>query len=576
MTRSRSRSALLFASAALFIASCSGGSSSEPDDASQPTTPSSAAESEDESPDESSDAAGGDSDEGEVAPLEDEDQLTSEGEGADTEDLVPQQGGEITWALGSDGTGFDTTSAVRVGSIRVITTLSDPLVTLDVNADWQPNLAESLTPNEDFTSWTITMRPGIEFHDGEPVNAEAVRANLQAYKDSSTVGFALGPVETITAIDERSVQVDMNSPWAAFPYSLIGQLGWMVSPSTIGTNETFVGTGPFMLESWVARDSARVVRNPNYWRDGLPYLDAIDFKFVVEQTVRRQAFDAGDVLGFHSPSAVDIVEFLDDDEIDVWIGTAGANEFYWILNTLEAPLDDVRVRRAIAHAIDVQFLIDIFREGLTTPADGPLNPSNRWYSENNYPDFDPAAAQALVDEYEAEVGPIEFAITAESNSDVLDVLEVVVSFLSDVGIDMTIEEIGPGQSVSRILADEFQAVATFGFGAPDPDDFYRLFHSSMGPLNISNLVSEGIDEGLELGRSSTDEASRAAGYAQFLNALGDEVPMIWFDHLNGVEAVTTIPEIHGIGVPGTLPDGGAQLPMTNGVFFSWHDVWLEQ
>ncbi len=577
MNRFRSRSAVLFASAALFVASCAGGSD-EPAATDEPAASADVADpaTSTGTSDTDVDTSGGDTAQSDVVPLEDDDQLTSAGEGAGSEDLVAQSGGELVWALPADGTGFDTTSSVRAGSIRLITALSDPLVTLDVNADWHPNLAESLVPNDDFTSWTITMRPGVTFHDGEPVDAEAVRANLQAYKDSSTVGFALGSVDLISAVDEMTVRVDMSAPWAAFPYSLVGQLGWMVSPETLGTNETFVSTGPFMLESWVARDSARVVRNPNYWREGMPYLDAIDFKFVSEQTVRRQAFDAGDVMGFHSPSAADIVEFLDDDEVDAWIGTAGANEYYWILNTAEAPFDDLRVRRALAHSIDVQFLIDTFREGLTTPATGPLNPSNRWYAENNYPAFDPAAAQALVDEYEAEVGPIEFVITLETNSDVLEVLEVVTSFLADVGIDMTIEEIGPGQSVARILSDEFQAVSTFGHGAPDPDGFYVLFHSSSGPLNISNLVSADIDEGLDLGRNNVDEQARADGYAQFLRGLGDDVPMIWFDHLNGVEAVVTIPQIHGIGVPGTLPDGGAQLPMTNGVFFSWHDVWLEQ
>ena len=120
----------------------------------------------------------------------------------------------------------------------------------------------------------------------------------------------------------------------------------MVSPSTIGQNETFVGTGPYMLESWIPNDGARVVRNPNYWRadEGLPYLDAINFKFLVDQTVKRQAFDAGDIDGYISPGDEDIVDFLDDDNVDVWIGTAGANEYAIILNTQQPPFDDVRRR----------------------------------------------------------------------------------------------------------------------------------------------------------------------------------------------------------------------------------------
>lgn len=513
-------------------------------------------------------------------PLDNAEQITSEGEGGgvDLATLEPVAGGELDWALGNDGTGFDTTGAIAPGSIRVVTALNDSLVTFDPAGDWQPLLAESLVPNDDFTSWIITMRPGLTFHDGEPVNAEAVRANLQTFKDSPTVGFAFGPVETITAVSELEVEVTMSSPWATFPFSLNGQGGWMVSPSTIGTNETFVGTGPFMLESWTPNDGARVVRNPNYWRadEGLPYLDAINFKFLVEQTVRRQAFDAGDVDGYLSPGDTDIVEFLEDDEVDVWIGTGGANEYAWILNTTATPFDDVRVRRAMAHAIDKEFLIEQFRSGLTTPADGPLNETSRWYTKNDYPVFDPEAAQALVDEYEAEVGPIEFELSIEPNPEVIEVAEVMLSFLADVGIDGAIKEIGPGQSAITAIQDDFQAFSWFQFGTPDPDGLYVFLHSSGGLLNWSNLVSPDIDGGLDAGRVTDDPEARKAGYAQFLAGLGNEVPILWIDHLDGVEAVAVIPAIHGIGVPGTTPEGSPTLPMTSGSFFSWTQVWLEQ
>ena len=316
----RTRLVAVLMSAALAAASCAG--SDDADTVDDP--PASAAESDDgaaDADDPADDTATNDEPDSEPAddqpvPLEDENQTTSAGEGdADTATLEPVAGGEITWGLTNDGTGFNTTGAIAPGSIRVINSMTEPLVALTVDADWAPGLAESITPNDDFTSWTITMRPDLLFHDGEPVDGESVRANLQAFKDSPTVGFALGPVESITTVDELSVEVAMSSPWASFPFQLNGQAGWMVSPSTIGTNETFVSTGPFMLEDWTPGDGARVVRNPNYFRadEGLPYLDAINFKFLVEQTVRRQAFDAGDVDGYQSPGDADIIDFLDDD-----------------------------------------------------------------------------------------------------------------------------------------------------------------------------------------------------------------------------------------------------------------------
>ncbi len=514
-----------------------------------------------------------------VAPLEDEDQLTSVGEGGSLpviDDAVA--GGEITWGLDNDGTGFDTRSAIAPGSIRIITAMVDALVGLDADANWYPNLAEALTPNDDFTVWTITLRPDIVFHDGEPVNASAVTANLRAFKNSPTTGFSFAAVEEIEAVDDLTVAVTMNRPWAAFPYHLVTQAGWMVSPFTIGVNDKFVSTGPFMLDTWTPGDSARVVRNPNYWRadEGLPFLDAINFKVLPDQAVRRQAFDAGDVDGFISPADTDILEWLDDDAVDVWIGTAGANEFLLMLNTAVAPLDDLRVRRALAHAIDRQFLIDTFRSGLTVPADGPFNPASKWYSQTDAPDFDPAAAQALVDEYEAEVGPVEFELKVQPTPSTIEIAEVAISFLTDVGIDVTLTEIGPGQSALVGIADDFQAITWAQFGAPDPDRDYHFFHSSGGLLNWSNLVSAEIDAGLDQARESADFETRYEGYARFQQALADELPIIWIDHLNGVEAAVTRPELNGIGTPGLLRDGTPSLAMTDGSFFSWSQVWLEQ
>ena len=549
-----------------------GGATTDGDDSVETTDTTDTSTGDDGSGDEPADTSSG------PAPLEDDEQLTSEGEGSSAADLDPVAGGEITFGFTNDGTGFDTTGAVAPGSIRVITALNDSLVGLDENAEWHPNLAESLTPNDDFTSWTIALRPEVRFHDGATVDATAVVANLEAYRSSPTTGFNFANVASITAVDDMTVEVAMNSPWAAFPYQLVSQAGWMVSPSTIGTNDDFVGTGPFVLESWTPGDGARVVRNPDYWRaeEGLPYLDAVNFKFLPDQTVRRQAFEAGDVEGYLSPGDEDIVEWLDDDDVDVWIGTAGANEYLWLMNTTVAPFDDLRVRRAMAHATDRQFLIDTFRSGLTEPADGPFNPSSRWYAETDYPDFDPDEARRLVDEYEAEVGPIEFTLSIEPNPDVIEVAEVMMSFLADVGIDGTIEEIGQGQSAITAIQDDFQAFSWFQFGAPDPDRDYVFFHSSGGVLNWSNLVDPEIDAGLDEARRSDDPAVRLEGYTRFQQALADQMPMLWVDHLNGIEAVATTTRLHGIGTPGVLPDGSPSLPMTDGNFFSWVGVWVEQ
>jgi peptide/nickel transport system substrate-binding protein len=518
---------------------------------------------------ESTDAGGGGGEDDAPVPT----QLTSEDEGTDESDLTPQAGGAVIYGIPTDGTGFTTTGAIPSGSLRIVTALNDSLVGVNADGDWVPNLAESLTPNEDFTVWTIALRPDVVFHDGQPVDAAAVAANLNAVKASPTTGFTLAAMGEATATGELEVTVTMNTPWAAFPFILIGQTGFMVSPETIGTNESFVGTGPFMLESWEPGDTARVVRNPDYWRgdEGYPYLDAITFKVIPEVEARSQALAAGDIDGFSNPSDKLVLDALESDDVDVFITEATSNDALVILNTTTAPTDDLRIRTAMAHALDRQLIIDTFRSGLTVPANSFISPGTPWYADTDYPAFDLDAATALVDEYEAEVGPAEVTFKVSNSAGAVEVVETVASLWNAAGIDTTVEEIAEGTEVTPVITDDFQAIYWFQFGQPDPDAEYVFFHSSGGPINWSNLVDPEIDGGFDQGRASSDPAERAAGYARVQTALASQLPMLWIDHLGGVEAAIVSPDLRGVA-DGTYPEG--DQARTTGGYFSWEDVWL--
>jgi peptide/nickel transport system substrate-binding protein len=530
-----------------------------------------------ETPDESEGTDdGGETSADDATTPEDDEQLTSEGEGggdADVE-LEPQYGGTLKWALNRDGTGFATNAAVAPGSARIINAMTDPLVRVTNGGEWAPNLAESLTPNDDFTVWTIALRPGITFHDGAPVDAAAVAANLNAFKAGPVTGFAFGPLTEATAVDELTVEVTMNQSWAAFPFTISGQPGWMVSPDTIGTGDTMVSTGPFILENWTAGQGASLVRNPDYWQEGLPYLDAIEFTFVPEQSVRRLAFEGNDVDGYISPGDADILDYLEDDEIDVWIGEAPGNEMLYLLNTSVEPFSDVRVRQALAYAVDRQVVIDTFRSGLTTPADGPIAENSPWYAESDYPDYDPEMAAALIAEVEAETGPISFEVSSEAGASFIEVTELVIDFWTEAGVDVTIKDVALGQSANTAISGEFQAFAWIQFSATDPDGDYVFFHSSGGPLNWSRLQNDKIDEGLTIGRTSDDPAERLRGYTLFQEGLAESVPMVWIDHFAGIEAQVARPYVHGIEQE-LLPDGREAHNMTAGSFMPWGDIWME-
>ncbi|MDW3218280.1 MAG: ABC transporter substrate-binding protein [Acidimicrobiales bacterium] len=526
----------------------------------------------DDGDDDSTDGAGDDLETGEGTF--DGEQITSEGEGSGSADLDPVYGGDLRWGLNRDGTGFDLTGAVAPGTLRILSAIADPLVRLDADGNWAPFLAESFVPNDDYTVWTVTMRDGVVFHDGSPLDAETVVANLQAFKDSALVGFVVGQVESYVVTGDLTFEARMTDPWATFPFVLTGQAGFVVPTDQIGVNDWYTGTGPFKLDSWTLGEGARLVRNDDYWQEGLPYLDSIEFTFAPEQDTRRLAFEQGQFDGYLSPGDADILDFLEDDSIDVWIGTGSANEMAYLLNVTVPPLDDVRVRRALAHATPRQDVIDLYRSGLSTPANGPIHPGSQWYVETDYPDYDLDEARRLIEEYEAEVGPVEFTMSSEQGASFREVTDLVLDDWRSVGVDVEYVDIALGQSAITGITDNFEAIAWIQFSDSDPDGFYIWFHSSQVTTNWSNHNFPEIDEPLARGRATADLEERKAAYADFQHALADLVPVVWLDHFNGLEGEVAWPYVHGV-MESYLPDGTDALPMTGGSFHRWEQIWME-
>lgn len=492
----------------------------------------------------------------------------------DAEGIVP--GGEIIYAIDNDGAGFDTTGAVQPGSIRIAAAVAEPLVQLRATGEWGPLLAESLVPNDDFTVWTINLRPDVLFHDGEVLDAEAAKANLDAFRLSPTTGFVMGAVADVVVIDDLTVEVQMNSPWSGYPYSLTSQGGWMLSPSTIGVNDHMTGTGPFMMGEWTPGDGVRVERFDDYWRadEGLPYLDAVEFKVVPEQTARDQALRAGDIDAYSVPGDAQLLEYLADDSISVYQSPLGGNEAVIMPNTNNPPLDDVRIRRALVQAIDRDLLIDTFRSGLTQKASSFIEPASRWYAEpTNFPDFDLEAAAAAVAEYEAENGPAEFTLSVQNREAIIEAAEFMISFWTDAGIDVDIRLLEPGTDVPSVLADDFDAITWFQFNSPDPDGGYVFLHSAGGLLNWSNYQSDAIDNAFDAGRATDDFDTRYAAYAELQQAWADEMPVIWLDHLIGSEAVVSSSSVAGLNNT-TFPDGIEGAGIVGGSFHGFGAIYL--
>ncbi|HEY4028533.1 MAG TPA: ABC transporter substrate-binding protein, partial [Candidatus Dormibacteraeota bacterium] len=195
---------------------------------------------------------------------------------------TPRRGGSVTFATEAEINSFDARQGAWDSTgLQYARTVFDPLFTQAADGTVQPYLAQSISHSADYMQWTIKLRSGITFHDGSPLDATVVKANLDGVAQSPLTGPALFNLDKVTVVDPMTVMVTTKSPWVPFPIYLTGQLGHIAGLKQLADTSgkaSPIGTGPFVFKEWLPGDHFTATRNPSYWRQGLPYLDSITYK----------------------------------------------------------------------------------------------------------------------------------------------------------------------------------------------------------------------------------------------------------------------------------------------------------
>ncbi|MFN8023064.1 MAG: ABC transporter substrate-binding protein [Acidimicrobiales bacterium] len=490
----------------------------------------------------------------------------------------PQSGGTLTVGIEGESTGYAPYADVWTNAgHNVGKAIFDTLAVYDASGKVVPYLAESITGNADATVWTIKLRSGISFQNGEPLTADAVRQNFQAILDSAQFKDQLSLLASMNVVDDLTLELTMSSPWGTFPNTLVGeigtQVGYIAAPAMLASPEGSrnpIGTGPFSFVEWVPDDHVTVQRNDDYW-GGPAYLDEVVFKPIADSTARKAAFDAGDIDVYYTGSSSEITEYFaqqDAGEVGVTIGAPSEPDVV-MFNTAKAPLDDVRVRRALAMSVDIPRLYDYLEAtGVKQPLTGPYAASSFWFVDSDYPAYDVEGAKQLIDEYEAEVGPVSFEFAGGQDPFITSYQELFQSMWSEIGAEANIVSRAQSENIDAVLNDNFQVILWGGIGGGDPDADYAQFHS--GGLNFSNFTDPAIDAAMDAGRALSDPEARKEQYAIVQKILGEQVPYIWTG--TNQFGVITKAGVNGIA-DFDLPDGSPGQPINGGRFYL-KDVWL--
>ena len=356
---------------------------------------------------------------------------------------------------------------------QVIRNIYDTLAMPTADGKAAPYLAESITPNDDFTEWTVTARAGVTFHDGTPFDGAAIVENITRAKTGALTGNLFRPIDSVAVdpADPMTVVISMNTSWAAFPFALMGQASYMASPAWLLASDADealrsqpVGTGPFMYEDYKPNEYFKMTKNPNYWNEPYPYLDSVEFRPIPDALSRRDALKSGTVDLMHTTNGETIAEFRDTQEFPMQEITNTAEVGYTLLHVTQdgSPLNDVRVRCALAYASDEQAIIDSISAGVGQIAFGPFSPDQVGYLEDTgFPEAqDMAKAQDLIAEYRAEnPGPLNLSLATTQDETNLTIAQFQKQWFEEAGVDsVTIDQIDQGNYILTAVLGQLPGV----------------------------------------------------------------------------------------------------------------------
>ena len=473
----------------------------------------------------------------------------------------PQRGGKIVFGLEAEVDNLDPTKGAFPGSGHyVATALYDPLATVDAEGNAVPFLATAIEPNEDASAWTITLPEGVTFHDGAPLNAEAVKANIDAQLASLIASMFVTSIESAEVVSEYEVKVNSSLPWASFPYTLTTQVGYVASPATLADpaagapgGGAVAGTGPFVYKSWSVNESLVATANGDYWRMGeddkpLPYVDEIEFRPIPDSSERFTDLRNGDLNVMLTYQTTDIIKLREDD----WkrVEENQSEEDVVALNTSKPPFDQLVARQAIAYATDQEGRLEGTGQNVWEIATSPFAPGQLGYVEDDgWPGFDPDKAKELVQQYEAEHGPFEFAYQGATSIDDIGEQNDLVQGWRDAGMDVSIVTVDQPTLIANTVIGNYQATDWRNFGHLDPDADFMWWHSSTvdpGALsaNVAQYPDPEIDAALEQARASDDPEVRQEAYATVARELNAGLPYVWLDRV--VWVLAAAPNVNGI------------------------------
>ncbi len=453
-------------------------------------------------------------------------------------DLGDDASGRLIAAIGGEPDQLDPSKTSAYFSFEVLENVYDTLVEPDADLQMRPALAESWDVTPDQLTWTFHLRRGVKFHDGSPLTADDVVFTYRRIIDEELANVdKLSAIADIRAANPSTVVLRLKQPSPNLLTNLGGFKGMAivqrknVESGQIATHP--IGTGPFSFEGQKSGDSITLNANPDYW-GGAPKVSGVVFRFIPEKSTALSALQAGEIDWTDSIPTQRVNQLSDDDSVN--LAVVPSNDYWYLaLNEARKPWNDVRVRQAIAYAIDRDAIVTATSYGTAANNQLAIPKGNFWYTDYSRYHYDIDTAKRLLAEANAAPQKLDMLVTNEY-PETVTAAQIIADNLAPLGITVNIRTVDFATWLDEQNSGHFDMLMMGWLGNIDPDDFYYAQHHTDGTSNAQKFSNPEVDRLLDAGRVETNQDARAQIYRKAATLIADEGSYIYLYNPSVIQA----------------------------------------
>ncbi|MFI6426503.1 ABC transporter substrate-binding protein [Promicromonospora sp. NPDC050880] len=475
-------------------------------------------------------------------------QETADVTGTSLEGRTITEGGDLVMALSAEPDVLDPTTSSSLYTRYVMETMCEKLYDIDEAGEIVPMLATELPEvSQDGLTVTFPLKEGVQFADGTPFDADAVKTSIERHltKEDSSRRSELGPITEVTAVDEHTVEIDYETPFAPLTAVLADRAGMIMSPTELEKagddfGEHPVCVGAFKFVERVPQTSITVERDPLYYDAENVHLDSITYRIITDASIRAANLRSGDVQVADTISTQDLGELENDENVGLLeVGSLGYQAMTVnVGNTdgvgnppgqIDTPIaTDPRVRQALSMAVDREQLVKSVFNDRFDPACSPISPASPFSTDASEacPEHDPEGARALLEEAGVEV-PYEIEMKVTNTPDTLRLAQAVQASVADGGFELTIVPVEYSSLLEVQEQGDFDLLQLGWSGRVDPHGNMYNFLSTGAGNNYSGYSNPEVDDLLTEAATVIDPAERADLYGQVVTQVQEDAPIIY-------------------------------------------------